>query len=102
MLLEEGKIQSAIIIDNEFHGHLVAEELTPPGRRQQHTFRDFVVDLGVVDAQTREEWLKYGVDFRFQKPSNWLNIFLIFAVAPVHRALAFHFASDARRSQRCV
>ena len=77
MLLEEGKIQSAIIIDNEFHGHLVAEELTPPGRRQ-HTFRDFVVDLGVVDAQTREEWLKYGVDFRFQKPSNWLNIFFNF------------------------
>ena len=78
MLLEEGKIQSAIIIENEFHGHLVAEELTPPGRRQQHTFRDFVVDLGVVDAQTREEWLKYGVDFRFQKPSNWLNIFFNF------------------------
>ena len=78
MLLEEGKIQSAVIIENEFRGHLVAEELTPPGRRQQHTFRDFVVDLGVVDAQTREEWLKYGVDFRFQKPSNWLNIFFNF------------------------
>ena len=78
MLLEEGKIQSAIIIENEFHGRLVAEELTPPGRRQQHTFREFVVDLGVVDAETREEWLKYGVDFRFQKPSNWLNIFFNF------------------------
>ena len=78
LLLEEGKIQSAIIIDNEFHGHLVAEELTPPGRRQQHTFRDFVVDLGVVDAKTIEEWLEYGVDFRFQRPSNWLNIFFNF------------------------
>ena len=78
MLLEEGKIQSAIIIENEFHGLLVAEELTPPGRRQQHTYRDFVVDLGVIDASTIEEWLKHGIDFRFQKPSNWLNIFFNF------------------------
>ena len=78
--LEAGKIQSAIVIDNEFHGHLVAEEFTPPGRRQQHAFQDFVVNLGVVDAETqsREEWLKHGVDFRFQKPSNWLNIFFNF------------------------
>ena len=78
MLLEEGKIQSAIITDNEFHGQLVAEEFIPSVRGQQRTFREFVVDLGVVDAQTREEWLKYGVDFRFQRPSNWFNIFFNF------------------------
>ena len=80
--LEAGKIQSAIVLDNEFHGRLVGEEFTPPrpGRGQQYKFQDFVVNLGVVDAETpsREEWLNYGVDFRFQKPSNWLNYFFNF------------------------
>ena len=80
--LEAGKIQSAIVLDNEFHGRLVGEEFTPPrpGRTQQYKFQDFVVNLGVVDAETpsREEWLNYGVDFRFQKPSNWLNYFFNF------------------------
>jgi len=78
-LLVDEKIQSAIIIDNEFHGHLVAEELSPPGRGQQRTYHDFIVNLGVIDADTRDEWLQHSVDFRFQsKPFNWLNVFFNF------------------------
>ena len=78
-LLTDEKIQSAVIIDNEFHGHLVAEELSPPGRGQQRTYHDFIVNLGVIDADTRDEWLTHGIDFRFQsKPFNWLNVFFNF------------------------
>lgn len=78
-LLETQKIQSAVIIDNEFHGTLVTEEITPPGAGPQRTYRDFVVNLGVIDADAREEWLKNGVDFRFEsKPFNWLNVFFNF------------------------
>jgi cell division protease FtsH len=79
MLLEDEKIQSAVITDNEFHGRLVAEESSPPGQGQQRTYRDFIVNLGVIDADTRDEWLEHGVDFRFQsKPFNWLNVFFNF------------------------
>ena len=79
-LLEAQKIQSAVIIDNtEFHGKLITEEITPPGAGPQRAYKDFVVNLGVIDTDTREEWLKHGVDFRFEnKPFNWLNVFFNF------------------------
>ena len=78
-LLETQKIQSAVIIDNEFHGTLVTEEITPPGSGPQRTYKDFVVNLGVIDSEAREEWLNNGVDFRFEsKPFNWLNVFFNF------------------------
>lgn len=78
-LLEAEKIQSAVIIDNEFHGRLVTDEITPPGSGPQRTYKEFVVNLGVIDADTRDEWLQHGVDFRFEsKPFNWLNVFFNF------------------------
>ncbi|MFT5368281.1 MAG: cell division protease FtsH [Candidatus Latescibacterota bacterium] len=78
-LLDAQKIQSAVIIDNEFHGQLITEEITPPGAGPQRAYRDFVVNVGVIDAKTRDEWLENGVDFSFEsKPFNWLNVFFNF------------------------
>jgi cell division protease FtsH len=78
-LLDAQKIQSAVIIDNEFHGRLLTEELTALGASPQRSYRDFVVNLGVIDASTRDEWLTNGVDFSFEsKPFNWLNVFFNF------------------------
>jgi cell division protease FtsH len=78
-LLDAQKIQSAVIIDNEFHGRLITEEITPPNAGPQRAYRDFVVNLGVIDANTRDEWFTKGVDFSFEsKPFNWLNVFFNF------------------------
>lgn len=78
-LLTAQKIQSAVIIDNEFHGKLITEEITPPGAGPQRAYKDFVVNLGVIDSETPKEWLANGVDFRFEsKPFNWLNVFFNF------------------------
>jgi len=78
-LLTAQKIQSAVIIDNEFHGKLITEEITPPGAGPQRAYKDFVVNLGVIDGETPKEWLANGVDFRFEsKPFNWLNVFFNF------------------------
>jgi cell division protease FtsH len=78
-LLQAQKIQSAVIIDNEFHGKLITEEITPPGAGPQRAYKDFVVNLGVIDSETPKEWLANGVDFRFEsKPFNWLNVFFNF------------------------
>ncbi len=79
-LLKQGKIESAIIIENEFHGKLRDPEYTTSMQRgAQQPYTTFVVNLGVIDAETRTEWEKYEVDFRFHnKPFNWLNVFFNF------------------------
>jgi len=77
-LLKKGKIGSATITENEFYGKLREPEYLPVGEGSQ-PFTRFVVNLGVVDAEARADWEKYGVDFRFEnKPFNWLNVFFNF------------------------
>ncbi|HAA75152.1 TPA: hypothetical protein DCE37_08545, partial [Candidatus Latescibacteria bacterium] len=77
--LNDGKITSAVIIETEFHGKLVEPEFTTPDRGPQRSYDSFTVNLGVIDAETRAEWEKQGVDFRFQqKPFNWLSVFFNF------------------------
>ena len=78
-LLVNGKIESAVIIDNEFHGTLREAEYTGLEQGKQQAYMNFVVNLGVIDAEARSEWEKYEVDFQFQnKPFNWLNVFFNF------------------------
>jgi cell division protease FtsH len=77
--LNDGKIASAVIIETEFHGQLVEPEYTMPDRGPQRSYDAFTVNLGVIDAETRMEWERQGVDFRFQqKPFNWLSVFFNF------------------------
>ena len=78
-LLQEDKITTATIMENEFYGQLIEEELSPPTRGQQRPYREFVVNLGVVGPETIAEWEKHGIDFRFEtKPIQWLNVFFNF------------------------
>ena len=77
--LSDGKIGSAVIIETEFHGKLVEPEYTTADRGVQRSYDSFTVNLGVIDSETRMEWEKFGVDFRFQqKPFNWLSVFFNF------------------------
>ena len=78
-LLEAGKIESAIIIETEFHGSLLEPELTSDRTGTPRSYDAFVVNLGVIDGETRAEWEKQGVNFRFQsKPFNWVSVFFNF------------------------
>ncbi|MCD6170470.1 MAG: ATP-dependent zinc metalloprotease FtsH [Candidatus Latescibacteria bacterium] len=56
--LRDGQIEEAVIIDTEFHGKLV------DGSR-------IVVNLGPVDTETKKEWQKHGVKFKFKKKTAW-------------------------------
>jgi len=78
-LLVQEKIESAVIVESEFHGRLREPEYPPMDQEAQRPYTTFVVNLGVVDAETRADWEKHGVDFRFQsKPFNWLSVFFNF------------------------
>ncbi|MDP6779227.1 MAG: ATP-dependent zinc metalloprotease FtsH, partial [Candidatus Latescibacteria bacterium] len=78
-LLTQGRIASAVIIETEFHGKLLEPEYTTPESGEQRAYQSFVVDLGVIDSETRAEWEKHDVDFRFHsRPFNWLNVFFNF------------------------
>ena len=78
-LLVQGKIANAVIIDSEFHGTLRESEYMNTERGTQQAYKNFIVNLGVIDADSRAEWEKYEVDFEFQnKPFNWLNVFFNF------------------------
>ena len=78
-LLTQGRIVSAVIIETEFHGKLLEPEYTTPESGEQRPYQSFVVDLGVIDGETRSEWEEHGVDFRFHsRPFNWLNVFFNF------------------------
>ena len=77
--LKAGKIESAVIIDNQFHGKLRDAVYDGFERGVERSYDIFVVNLGIVDAETRAEWEEHGVDFQFQKqPFNWLNVFFDF------------------------
>ena len=76
-LLETGKIERAVITDTDFHGELSEPEVDGETGEE---YEFFVVNLGVVDSDTKKEWEQYGFDFRFQKKSfNWLSAFISFA-----------------------
>ena len=78
-LLQAGKIESAIIIETEFHGSLLEPEVTTGMRDLPRSYDSFTVNLGVIDGDTRKEWEEHGLNFRFQsKPFNWLSVFFNF------------------------
>jgi cell division protease FtsH len=78
-LLVQGKIANAVIIDSEFHGTLREPEYINTERGTQQAYKNFIVNLGVIDSESRAEWEQYEVDFEFQnKPFNWLNVFFNF------------------------
>lgn len=77
--LNGGKIETAVIIESEFHGKLRDTVYYGVERGVERSYETFVVNLGVVDAEARAEWEENGVDFRFQdKPFNWLDVFFNF------------------------
>ena len=77
-LLESGKIVKAVVIEEEFHGWLSEPILLPdPQTNEPRKFRRIVVNLGQVDKATIDEWLKYGLEFRFEKKKvNWTSLLL--------------------------
>jgi len=77
-LLESGKIVKAVVIEEEFHGWLSEPILLPdPQTNEPKKFGRIVVNLGQVDKATIDEWLKYGVEFRFEKKKvNWTSLLL--------------------------
>ncbi|MDE3000203.1 MAG: ATP-dependent zinc metalloprotease FtsH [Gemmatimonadota bacterium] len=77
-LMKQGKIESAVIIDSDFHGTLLEPEYTT-SRGGQQAYRTFVVNLGVIGEDAIADWEKYEIDFRFQeKPFDWLKVFFNF------------------------
>ena len=65
--LDSSQIAQAQIIGNEkFHGVL-------------HDGTRFVVNLGPIDAATKREWEKSGIDFAFKdKPFQWYSVLISF------------------------
>ncbi|MGY8824319.1 MAG: ATP-dependent zinc metalloprotease FtsH [Candidatus Latescibacterota bacterium] len=65
--LESDRIAEAVIVgESEFHGTL------QNGQR-------FVVNLGPIDAQTKREWRKNGLNFRFKdEPFQWYSVLFSF------------------------
>ncbi len=65
--LENGRIIDAVIVgDSEFHGTL------SNGQR-------FVVNLGPIDAETKREWQRIGLSFRFKdEPFHWYSVLFNF------------------------
>jgi len=75
-LLEAGKIVRAVVVEDEFHGWL-SEPIVASDRGKPRKFARIVVHLGQVDRETIDEWLKYGVEFRFEKKRvNWTGLLL--------------------------
>ena len=73
-LLQGRKIRSADIVETSFQGHLAEPEPLQDEAGNTKSYQHFVVNLGIIDSQTRKEWEEYGVDFKFKtKPYNWLN-----------------------------
>ncbi|MSS71514.1 MAG: ATP-dependent metallopeptidase FtsH/Yme1/Tma family protein [Candidatus Latescibacteria bacterium] len=73
-LLHNRKIKSADIVETNFQGHLFQPEALQDETGNVKEYQHFVVNLGIIDSQTRKEWEEYGVDFKFKsKPYNWLN-----------------------------
>ena len=66
-LLQNGDIVEAEIIgESEFHGRLRNGE-------------KFVVNLGPIDAATKNEWEEIGLEFQFkEKPFQWYNLLFSF------------------------
>jgi len=75
-LLEDGKIESATIIEKEFHGTLKAPiTKTINGREVQ--FKNFVLALPYVDDTMLQQWNQYNVDYNFkEKSTDWFGYLL--------------------------
>ena len=65
--LETESIAEAVIVgESEFHGTL-------------HNGQRFVVNLGPIDAETKREWQKHGLNFRFkEEPFQWYSVLFSF------------------------
>ena len=73
-LLKDRKIKDAEIVETVFHGRLVEPEILEDETGSVKAFENFIVNLGIIDAQTLGDWEKYGVDFKFKtKPYNWVS-----------------------------
>jgi cell division protease FtsH len=76
LLLKNRQIQSAVIVDQEFHGILTEPYPFPEGEAFRK-FQKIVLNLGPIDADTKKEWEEYEVNFYFkERGGNWLG-FLI-------------------------
>jgi len=75
-LLEAGRIVRAVVVEDEFHGWL-SEPIVVSDRGEPRKLGRIVVRLGQVDRETIDGWLKYGVEFRFEKKRvNWTGLLL--------------------------
>jgi len=76
LLLENRRIQSAVIVDREFHGYLMEPYPFPEGDGFRK-YQKIVLNLGPIDVDTKKEWEKYDVVFYFkERGGNWLGFFV--------------------------
>ncbi len=76
LLLENRRIQSAVIVDRVFHGVLTEPYPFPDGEGFLEV-QKIVLNLGPIDADTKKEWEEYEINFYFkERGGNWLG-FLI-------------------------
>lgn len=100
-LLDEGKIESAIIMksetnDFEFHGTL-KEPVTLTLENKPHKIKYFVTRLGIIDSETEKLWREKGITWTYEKKdSPWWNMFL--SILPWIALIALYFFFMRRMS----
>ncbi|MCK5526656.1 MAG: AAA family ATPase, partial [Candidatus Latescibacteria bacterium] len=76
LLLEDRRIQSAVIVDRVFHGYLTEPYPFPDGEGFRKV-QKIMLNLGPIDSDTKKEWEEYEINFYFkERGGNWLG-FLI-------------------------
>jgi len=75
--LENGNIESAKIVDSEFHGVLRAEEPIFRENEPAIDVKEFLVILPEFYKEMEDEWRKYNVDYTFLKQEvDWSTVMI--------------------------
>ena len=75
--LEDGKIESAKIVDSEFHGVLRAEEPIFRSNEPPITIKEFLVILPEFYKEMEDEWRANNVDYTFlKKEVDWSTVMI--------------------------
>jgi cell division protease FtsH len=89
-LLEAGKIKSAIIIDNQFHGELVAPEMTVINNVSTEYEKFWVILPPTIDSEVLAEWDAQGIEYEFQNETrDWVDY--LFQILPWFLIIFFWF-----------
>jgi cell division protease FtsH len=75
--LENGKIESAVIVDREMKGVLRADETLPRENKPTLTIKRFKVYLPEFYKEELDEWNKFGMKYTFKpKEVDWSTMFI--------------------------